>query len=548
MRKTFSLILSVIMVLSLFTVGAFAAEGTAINSADDFKNMTADGTYYLAADITVSETYAGEFTGTLDGNGKTVTVSAPMFEQMNGTVKNLTTAGAITVDSGHVGAVAVQSAGGKFDKVTNKATVTNTLTGADACVGGICGKAGTSGVTFTNCVNEAAVTGPEATGGICGESQTEGTSFENCINKGVITSKETDDGVAAGGILGYNGTAPVTVKNCLNTGNVFSGHHAGGIIGDARKSATVESCTNNGDVKLTNTAKGEKEVACAGGIIGYTFDGSTKVALTIDKCVNNGKVTAYIEGSALGQAGGIVGYVQNNKGAVGATVKNSINNGDVISGCQTGGIAGYVYGSKEEYITIENCINTGNISAIEWASPFVAYTNNNSTVVKNSISTGKLSALVEDDTKNRLCIVGLSGADVKAYTYENIFLADGGTAKYFSYANNDKNAANRFEMSAVLDKNLEGSETVKAFTRGELNADLITKANTAIGSELFALRDGKVVFASIKAGSTLSAGSTPSGGGSTPTGDTAAYVAVAAVAAVVILGAALVSKKRTIAE
>ena len=51
---------------------------------------------------------------------------------------------------------------------------------------------------------------------------------------------------------------------------------------------------------------------------------------------------------------------------------------------------------------LENCINTGNISAIEWASPFVAYTNNNSTVVKNSISTGKLSALVEDDTKNRL--------------------------------------------------------------------------------------------------------------------------------------------------
>ena len=75
MRKTFSLILSVIMVLSLFTVGAFAAEGTAINSAEDFKNMTADGKYYLAADITVSETYAGTFTGTLDGNGKTVTVS-----------------------------------------------------------------------------------------------------------------------------------------------------------------------------------------------------------------------------------------------------------------------------------------------------------------------------------------------------------------------------------------------------------------------------------------------------------------------------------------
>ena len=109
MRKTFSLILSAIMILSLFTVGAFAAEGTAINSAEDFKNMAKDGTYYLAADITVSETYTETFTGTLDGNGKTVTVSAPMFKQMNGTVKNLTTTGKIEI-TGSLGDVMKESA------------------------------------------------------------------------------------------------------------------------------------------------------------------------------------------------------------------------------------------------------------------------------------------------------------------------------------------------------------------------------------------------------------------------------------------------------
>ena len=522
-KRVFVLAAVLALIAALFTLSAFAADPNAgyteIGTADEFVTLMKDSAnwsknYRLTADIDLTgkgwnQTIGDQstaFTGIFDGNGKTIKglslsisrVCVGLFgTTRDAEIRNLTVEGTV--------------------KVTGK-----NFTGG--LIGAVCGETLVEG-----CTSNVEVTGVSRVGGLIGGlilNSTKGTYpadsrnytviIRNCTNKGKVSSTATGE-ARTGGLIG-----------------------AGSIGGDFDRHFVIEDCRNEGTVNV----KGDY----AGGIIGYTFDGSTKVALTIDKCVNNGKVTAYIEGSALGQAGGMVGYVQNNKGAVGATVKNSINNGDVISGCQTGGIAGYVYGAKEEYITIENCINTGNISAIEWASPFVAYTNNNSTVVKNSISTGKLSALVEDDTKNRLCIVGLSSADVKAYTYENIFLADGGTAKYFSYANNDNNAANRFNMEAVLDKNLEGSETVKAFTRGELNADLITKANTAIGSELFALKDGKVAFASVKAGSTLSAGSTPSGGGSTPTGDTAAYVAVAAVAAVAILGTALVSKKRTIAE
>ena len=506
MRKTFSLILSVIMVLSLFTVGAFAAEGTAINSAEDFKNMTADGTYYLAADITVSETYAGEFTGTLDGNGKTVTVSAPMFDKMNGTVKNLTTAGKIEYAAAnadekvHIGAVAKNSVGGKFEKVTNKTAITVTVATKECRVGGICGSVGTAAATFVNCRNEAAISGTEATGGICGEAQKLDTTFEDCYNKGAISSSGTASGVAAGGIIGYSGTDIVTLKNCTNDGNITSGYRAGGIQGDARKAATISSCTNNGTVKA---------VECAGGIVAYSGDKGIKTGLSVTECVNNG---------------------------------------DVSGSTKVAGIAGYAWASEAYGASVIKCINNGNITLGEakkadgtldqgYASEFLAYANSTTSIIKDCIGVGKLTA-TGDTTNSHLAIISMSSADVTKYTIENLFIADQGTTTHLSWTATEANAASIIELSAALGKNLEGSETVKAITRGELNADFVAKANAAIGAGTFALNGNKVAFAS----------SVPSGGGSTPTGDVAAYVAVAAVAAVVILGAALVSKKRRIAE
>ena len=99
MRKTLSIILSVVMILSAccFALPVSAApEGTPINTADEFLAMAADGTYYLNADITLTASYEAPFSGTLDGNGKTVTISAPMFKEFNGTAKNFTINGAIT--------------------------------------------------------------------------------------------------------------------------------------------------------------------------------------------------------------------------------------------------------------------------------------------------------------------------------------------------------------------------------------------------------------------------------------------------------------------
>ena len=146
MRKLISATLVITLLLTVFTgvcsttvsaadadgsvPAGYAPEGTAIRTAEEFAAMTADGKYYLAADVTLTASYAADFSGTLDGNGKTVTLSAPMFLTLNGaTVKNLKTVGQINYadyavgNAMHVGAVAA---------VANLSTLEN-LVNDDKC-------------------------------------------------------------------------------------------------------------------------------------------------------------------------------------------------------------------------------------------------------------------------------------------------------------------------------------------------------------------------------------------------------------------------------
>ena len=570
MRKTISLIISVLMVVSLLSVGVFAAEGTPINNAEDFKNMTADGTYYLAADITVDATYEADFIGTLDGNGKTVTVSVPMFKQFNGTIKNLTTAGKIEITSDAyvaAGAVACESKGATIENITNKATIT--VVGADdSKVGGIIGRINGADIAgkVVGCVNESAITGSGAVGGIVGCCYCVDTLFENCLNKGaIVNTNGSKNGYAAGGILGYNGSGAVAVRNCYNAADITSANRAGGIIGDARKSATIEYCTNDGNITLTNTTKVNEDTA-AGGIVGHSYDTSTTVGLTVKNSVNNGTVSAYIEGNGAGVAGGIVGYVNKGvkSGNTGApvTVENCINNGNVTAGFEAGGLIGYVFGSNDEYAIVNNCINNGDLASASWVGCFIAYTNHPNTTIKNSISNGKLSGLTVEGKTPRLSIVNLSSANIDEYVLENLFIADSNTVVNLSYGNGADNVKNNIPIDAVIGKDLAGAvidfegnqrtvdaSNIKAITRGALDADFIAKANAAIGAGTFALKDGKAVFASLKVGSSLVETPDPVTPGTDPvtppttepdspvTGDNA-YIVVVALAVVAVVGSA----------
>lgn len=102
MKKNMAVLLSFLMIVVICSSAApavfareDAGEAVAVNDAAAFAAMDQTGNYYLTADITLSATYNGTFAGTLDGKGHTVTVSAPVFENVKGTVKDLVIKGKV---------------------------------------------------------------------------------------------------------------------------------------------------------------------------------------------------------------------------------------------------------------------------------------------------------------------------------------------------------------------------------------------------------------------------------------------------------------------
>ena len=418
MRRILSVALVVLLIATLCTVGVFATGSDAatsepatpanplpINTAEDFAAMTADGNYILAADITLTAPYAGVFKGTLDGNGKTVTVSAPMFTELEGaTIKNLTTVGEIVITAETEGKPAAGLAGVAYQStiygVTNKATIQpgtetipaeveggepTTVTYKASFVAGVVASMYGSN-TVENCVNDAELVGGTATiGGVVGymscdvpaeQTAPEGATAEEiaaielansripyyqnavvlvkgCVNNGKISGGTN----ANGGVFGYaNGgdgnPAYVTIENCVNNAEVIGHNQTGGITGWVRTNGTIKGCVNNAPVSsLTNYA---------GGIAGrahyntdWTLHAETPTDFFVfENCENNGTVKA-----KKSQVGGIIGYANNPIKAVGCT-----NNGllEWLDGTKVvvGGIAGSV-GSK---IHFEDCTNTANLS------------------------------------------------------------------------------------------------------------------------------------------------------------------------------------------
>ena len=144
--KKFAVIALVVLMLVAtlpFTVFADTVYWTEVKTAEDFAKMT-DGNYWLTADIDLSKTEwttVLKFSGTLNGNGHTVTVPAntTMFDMFSGTVKNLNLKGDMTLDSsdvslstlpgidvsgGGVGALANYAFGATVENVYSNANLT----------------------------------------------------------------------------------------------------------------------------------------------------------------------------------------------------------------------------------------------------------------------------------------------------------------------------------------------------------------------------------------------------------------------------------------
>ncbi|MBD5086863.1 MAG: hypothetical protein HDT32_05875 [Clostridiales bacterium] len=205
-----------------------------------------------------------EFTGNLDGNGKTIT-----FYQ--------------TIGNSGV------NYGGLFSKLNNASVkhlyldvnISDKSGDNKAIVGGLAGltqgRVGISQIAVSGSIIMADGIGDDYIGGVIG--QFNGGSIEQCVNAALVESHAWNS--RAGGIVGYAipSEMKITISNCYNVGEIKSctsyiwgGRSAGGIIGQAQGHNSfdlkVSKCYNNSVVRIIQ----EKNAALGwwgvGGLVG----------------------------------------------------------------------------------------------------------------------------------------------------------------------------------------------------------------------------------------------------------------------------------------
>ncbi len=498
MKKALSFILAFILVFALvpaFSVfaveegdGPAAGEPIAINAAGDFYAMSLDGNYYLNADITLDATFTGTFTGKLDGKGHTITVSLPIFTELNGTVSDLTIKGNIVTSSiQYVGALAGTVSGGTYTKIINEANIDNTTSASSgyACAGGLFGyltKDNTVTVTectnkgtihsvecaagmiadtakgakaiITKCTNTADITGDtNSTGGLfgLGESNKENRgdfTFADCSNSGTIKSGSD----SAGGICAYGqGYATMTFTNCVNNGNVSSDsgkYNTGGILGDGDGVISFTNCLNTGDVS--------HGASHAGGIVAEITDTATFV-----NCYNTGNITA------AKMAAGIAASINS------PSFEYCGNTGKITAGSDTGsGILSYCKPSSSSAPQFLYCYNTGDITGGDCITGITGYFNSTTEArLIGCFNTGKLSV---NGGSYKPCALYYSNysADLTAGNVSGCFYIEG-CAEYEGHYKPESDSYSAIDAAKVI--------TAADVASGKLCYML----NEAIGAEVY---------------------------------------------------------------
>ena len=223
-------------------------------------------------------TYTNRYTGTIDGNGKTLggmvinaTENCQGFVRYlgtNGKIKNLTFANAQVVTSNNNAGIV---AGYNCGIVENCHTISTSSVKGKSWVGGIVGYNWDG--TITNCTNAAQVVATNdisQVGGITGENRNV-VSF--CINSGSVSGSKR-----VGGIVGYQNYVgeEVIVIACGNTGSVSGSKRVGGIVGWNSESNAIASWT-------ITTAEMDEQGATTGTNdgVGQNFNGNIPACYSV---------------------------------------------------------------------------------------------------------------------------------------------------------------------------------------------------------------------------------------------------------------------------
>lgn len=302
--------------LKIFTDAADVIDTTktyTINSADDLITVmnhsaiwSLDFKLAKSIDLTGKEqtpigTYGGrKFTGTFDGNGKTVS--------------------GINIEHGQGAGLFGCIQGASNDHVVIKdLTVSGTVTSTSSRSGGLVGTIASGGAEIYNCTSNIDVTAPSegALGGIVGTISLENhysgvdatTIIDGCVNNGAITGTRYNGGIL-GYVIGSTPNSEIVVSNSKNYGAITntSSNCAGGIVGYYHMSATegdnaflILNCGNYGDI--TAPANAQFVAGILGGAPSHVND-TYVVDITVSDVYNCGTVTA-----KAGSIGSIIGLV-----------------------------------------------------------------------------------------------------------------------------------------------------------------------------------------------------------------------------------------------
>ncbi len=233
-----------------------------------------------------------EFSGTLDGNGYTVSNlkisrtedNLGLFSVLSGTVKNL-----------NINGVNIQS-------------------GTSANIGTVAGRLKPGG-NITNCnvvlTDDSKILGDDCVGGFVGyygSKYNEYEKYKMTISKCTLTSSASANTILGnsrvGGIAGFMGShsssmsLSITVENCHVNAMIYGASYVGGVCGAAFQLYNYSYITN---CSFDGTVSGESRV---GGILGANEEYSGK-CFTVTGCKANAKITTTND-----YAGGIFGDIQ----------------------------------------------------------------------------------------------------------------------------------------------------------------------------------------------------------------------------------------------
>lgn len=497
MRKTLAIILSVAMLLSIVVIGASAyerpeSEIRKITTEAEFLAMEPNGYYSIENDLTLTKTYEQPFSGEIYGKNHKITLSAPMFEDFNGGICDLTLEGKITASKQDVGAVARKASAPNGEDITFlNITVNVEIEITDVEV---------AKVDANN--NPTEIGGGKYAGGVLGfGDKYANLKFINCKNTKSVTNSSV--------LVNYSSEDNVTKGINFNV-------YAGGIVGRCYR-AEFRFCENSGNITSKANRGGAAGIAANAGYGGGTYD------VDAYDCINTGDITSNYD------AGGMFAYLGSSGNRVDTYyLVRCANYGTIKGGYRVGGMFGYSYAtgsSTNAYWTMEGCVSVGDVyGGLTYADKSIGeafvglltgYSNSCYNTYRNCFAQGRIllnEGASDKDEAGTLkffrCVLGCSSAKVMTMPIENLYICDYGTTEYYTYATAAKNA----EQVIPFDQAREG---VKRCTEDEI-ANVVTTLNTALNGlaqdaneqDVLVVNNGKVEFDATKRAARLAADKT----------------------------------------